>query len=202
MIRDGTVKSTAQIGSLHGWDHKLNVEDQFGHAVRAIGDLDGDGLPELAVGADGFPSGEFYGSVYILYLQRDGTVRKWRRIDELDDRLRPESLFGGSIDTLGDLNGDGLPEILVGAPGANDFRGDAYIISLNKDATVKQYKSLVDEHGALSDKVKEEDEFAWSLCNIGDLNGDGAPDLAIGAETSPSDRNYGSLHVVFLQPTL
>ncbi len=41
MNKDGTVKKSVQISSLFGWDHKLNVEDQFGHAVRAIGDLDG-----------------------------------------------------------------------------------------------------------------------------------------------------------------
>ncbi len=200
MNKDGTVKKSTQISSLYGWDHKLNVEDQFGHAVRAIGDLDGDGVPEIAVGGDGFPSGEFYGSVWILFLNKDGGVKKWRRLDELDGELQPESLFGGSIDTLGDLDGDGLPELIVGAPGANDFKGDAFIISLNADATVKSFKSLVDRVGVLSDSIKEEDEFAWSLCNIGDINGDGVPDLAIGAETSPTDKNYGSLHVVFLTP--
>ena len=200
MNKDGTVKKSTQISSLYGWDHKLNVEDQFGHAVHSIGDLDGDGVPELAVGGDGFPSGEFYGSVWILFLTKEGGVKKWRRLDELDGHLEPESLFGGSIDSLGDLDGDGLPELIVGAPGANDFKGDAFIISLNADATVKSYKSLVDEVGVLSDSIKEEDEFAWSLCNIGDINGDGVPDLAIGAETSPTDKNYGSLHVVFLTP--
>lgn len=35
----------------------------------------GDGVTELAVGADGFPSGEFYGTVYILFMNKDGTVR-------------------------------------------------------------------------------------------------------------------------------
>lgn len=200
MNKDGTVKKSTQISSLYGWDHKLNVEDQFGHAVRAIGDLDGDGITELAVGGDGFPSGEFYGSVWILYLTKEGGVKQWRRIDELDGHLEPESLFGGSIDTLGDLDGDGFPELIVGAPGANGFKGDAFIVSLGANATVKHYKSLVDEVGVLSDSIKEEDEFAWSLCNIGDINGDGVPDLALGAETSPADKNFGSLHVVFLTP--
>lgn len=149
------------------------------------------------MGGDGFPSGEFYGSVWVLFLRADGSVKRWRRIDELDAQLQPESLFGGSIDTLGDLDGDGVPELVVGAPGANDFKGDAFVISLDKDAKVKAYKSLVDDLGVLSDSIKEEDEFAWSLCNVGDMDGDGIPELAIGAETSPSDKNYGSLHVVF-----
>ena len=39
----------------------------------------GDGVTELAVGADGFPSGEFYGTVYILFMRADGTVRCTRR---------------------------------------------------------------------------------------------------------------------------
>jgi len=121
------------------------VEDQFGHAVRSIGDLDGDGIPELAVGADGFPSGEFYGTVYILFMKKDGTIKKWRRLDELDGILEPEYLFGGSIDVMGDLDGDGIPELLIGAPGAEHFKGNVMIISLRNDGSAKAIKSIVDE---------------------------------------------------------
>ena len=59
-------------------------------------------------------------------------MKKWRRLDEMDVTLEPESLFGASIDVLGDLNGDGYPELLIGAPGHNDLRGEAFIISLDK----------------------------------------------------------------------
>lgn len=126
-------------------------------------------------------------------------IKKWRRIDELDHELEPEFLFGGSIDTMGDLDGDGVVELIIGAPGANDFRGDAYLLSMNRDGTVKSYKSLVDKRGVMNEMVKEEDEFAWSIGVLGDMDGDGIPEIAIGAETSPYDRNYGSLHLIFLE---
>ncbi len=48
--------------------------------------------------------------------------------------VEPEALLGASIDNLGDLDGDGLPELLIGAPGMHELRGEAYIVSLDKDA--------------------------------------------------------------------
>ena len=45
----------------------------------------------------------------------------------------PEALFGASIDTMGDLDGDGIPELLVGAPGMHELKGEAYIISMDRE---------------------------------------------------------------------
>ena len=168
--------------------------------MRAIGDLDGDGLPEIAVSGDGFPSGEGYGAVWILFLNIDGSVKYWRRLDELDTTLEAEALFGASIEYLGDLNGDGYPEILVGAPGMHELRGEAFIISLDKDAKVKHFKAMVETDHELGELVSENDEFGWSLCSMGDLDGDGVVDLAVAAETSPGYSNQPSIHMVYLAP--
>lgn len=200
MRKDGTVKNTSVISSLYGWSHKLNVEDQFGNAVRAIGDLDGDGITELAVSGDGFPSGEGFGAVWILFLNVDGTVKYYRRLDELDQALEAEALFGASIELLGDLDGDGYPEILVGAPGMHELKGEAYFISLDKKAKVRHYKPLVDDDRELHDLIEENDEFGWSLCSLGDLDGDGVVDIAVASETSPGHDNQPSIHMVFLAP--
>lgn len=48
--------------------------------------------------------------------------------------VEPEALLGASIDYLGDLDGDGKAELIIGAPGMHELRGEAYIVSLDKDA--------------------------------------------------------------------
>ena len=197
---DGTVKSYKQISSLKGMELRLNPEDAFGHSMLAIGDLDGDGISELAVGADGFPNGEFRGAVFILWPNRDGSIKKMRRIDELDEQIDEDFLFGSSMATIGDLNGDGINEILVGCPGADEYHGIAYILSLNHNGEVQLYKPLVEnDHPVLGDIINRSHEFSWSVTSVGDLNGDGIPDLMIGAELTDDKLNTGVLHVVHLQ---
>ena len=48
--------------------------------------------------------------------------------------VEPEALLGASIDYLGDLDGDGKAELLIGAPGMHELKGEAYIVSLDKNA--------------------------------------------------------------------
>lgn len=198
MNKDGTVKNTHLIASLRGWDHKLVVQDQFGSAVRGMGDLDGDGVPDMVVSGDGFPAGESYGAVWVLFLNVDGSVKYWRRLDEFDPLLEPEALFGASLASLGDLDGDGRQELLIGAPGLHELRGEAFIVSLDKEGRVRHYKTVTDSDSDLEAVISSNDEFGWSVTSLGDLDGDGVPDLAVAAETSPGETNHPSLYMLFL----
>ncbi|KAM3569185.1 hypothetical protein VYU27_008712 [Nannochloropsis oceanica] len=191
--------SLTRLGDLDG-DGVTELADQFGSAVRGIGDLDGDGIPDMVVSGDGFPSGEGFGAVWVLFLNIDGSVKYWRRLDEMDMALEAEALFGASIANMGDLNGDGLPELLVGAPGMHELSGEAYIISLNKDGKIQHFKALTEDDHELDELVNTNDEFGWSVASLGDLDGDGIPDLAVAAETSPSHTNVPSIHMIYLAP--
>ncbi|WP_412069356.1 FG-GAP-like repeat-containing protein [Rubrivirga sp. IMCC43871] len=86
-------------------------------AAAPLGDLDGDGRPELAVGAYGDDGGR--GAVWVLSLRSDGTVHAARPI-RLDSA--PGDRFGTSVAALGDLDGDGGADLLLGARLA-DIRG-------------------------------------------------------------------------------
>ena len=112
-ISDGLGGLTA--GSLDGYDY-------FGNAVASLGDLDGDGVPDLAVGArndENTDSGE--GAVYVLFLNSDGTVKRHQqKISDGLGGLTAGSLdgsdnFGSAVAGVGDLDGDGVPDIAVGA---------------------------------------------------------------------------------------
>ena len=78
-ILTGTVMSSQKISALHGGlteaGGSLDNSDYFGYSVVAIGDLNGDGVPDMAVGAylddDG---GLDKGAVYVLFMNTDGTV--------------------------------------------------------------------------------------------------------------------------------
>ncbi|QDV84799.1 S8 family serine peptidase [Stieleria magnilauensis] len=173
--------------------------DRFGSSVTAIGDIDGDGIIDLAVGAEGDSTSHASGgAVYVLRMNMDGTVKTHHKISELDLQspvLKDSSNFGSSIAAIGDRDGDGVNDLLVGAArhsfsGAANV-GAAFVVFLNSDGTVKGYTAIGDEAG--------HPEFATleSLAAIGDINGDGQMDLAFGNRRAGAD-NEGSVSLMFL----
>jgi hypothetical protein len=104
----------------------------FGFSVANIGDLDLDGIPDLAVGQA--TSG---GVVWILLLNKDGTVREQAAISISDSvlagaDLRGGDLFGGSITGLADANADGVIELAVGSRSSGDGNeGAVHILFLS-----------------------------------------------------------------------
>ena len=100
--------------------------------MGAIGNLNGDGLPEILVGASGNDAGgEDAGAAYIVWGKADGAP-----VDLVDVaagtgglKIIGHELTGvaGSIAAIGDLDGDGREEILVGAPSAATGAGAAYV---------------------------------------------------------------------------
>ena len=128
MNADGTVKSSQRIASGVGGGPMLASGDYFGHAVAAIGDLDGDGITDLAVGADKDDTGGYNrGAVYVLFLNANGTVKSSQKIVHNTGggpALATSDRFGSSIAALGDLDGDGIADLAVGAVG--DDTGGSY----------------------------------------------------------------------------
>ena len=75
MNSDGTIKSTVQIDENTTNGPSLSVDDKYGH-VASIGDLNNDGIMDIAVGANGDDTGgNLRGSVYIHFLNTDGSVQ-------------------------------------------------------------------------------------------------------------------------------
>ena len=116
----------------------------------------------------------------------------------LDDNDR----FGYSVSNIGDLDGDGILDIALGAYQYDDGGGDkgaVYILFLNTDGTVKAEQKISDTQGGLSAALDNSDNFGLSVSNIGDLDGDGIPDIGVGAyrdDDGGGDR--GAVYILFL----
>ena len=207
---NGIVHSYQKISSTTGgFSATLADADGFGRSVARLGDLDGDGVTDLAVGAahddDG---GVNRGAVYVLFMNPDGTVKGEQKISNTEGgftaALEDYDNFGWSVSSLGDLDADGVLDLAVGTrlddDGGTD-RGAVYALFLNADGTVKSQQKISSTAGNFAGPLDDGDQFGISLANMGDFNGDGTADLAVGA-TGDDDGGVinGAVYILFLNP--
>jgi hypothetical protein len=173
-----------------------DAQSNFGLSVATAGDFDGDGFDDVLAPNPDFATSGLGRRVHLL------------RIPERSLRSGPEGplapppnrnpvnppdiyyaeLFGQSVSTAGDLNGDGLADIVIGAPNtatvgsAPDFVGAAYVYLGRPRPFGPPVASWIQTGDVFS-------SFGTSVANAGDLNGDGFADVLVGA---PGDNVFGS----------
>lgn len=198
MKKDGSVKAQQKISSLQGgFTAPLGERYVFGTGSTAVGDLDGDGNIEIAVGA------RYSGIVYILFLNNNGTVKKYGTISAADGLQidMNEGLFGYKVAGLGDVDGDGIPDVAIGGHRSDITAVDSgviYIVFLNAQGGAKSFQMIAPGSpgpGDFSDPAAR--LLGVGLVGVGDYDGDNVPDLVSGG--MDDSNNTGAIWYVMLK---
>ncbi|MCB9706085.1 MAG: FG-GAP repeat protein [Myxococcales bacterium] len=180
--------------------------DFAGRAISSAGDVNGDGLRDLLIGAYGAsPQGTFSGSSYVI-LGGTTTSVFLGKINEFGYPIDGEAQLdfsGHALDGGGDVDGDGLDDIIIGAygadPGAIDAAGRAYVVLGREEAAPVLLSEVAAGVGgfALDGQVKD-DHAGAAVAILGDVNGDGFADVAVGAPLADFSGNAsGRTYVIF-----
>ncbi len=163
---------------------------QFGHSVGTAGDVNGDGYSDVIVGAPLENDGVLdHNGKAFLYLGTSSSPYLSTTADWTDEGTQDNEYFGYSVDTAGDVNGDGFSDVIVGAhlydDGLDSDVGKAFVYH---GTSSSPYLSTMADWTAVGDQSNE--QFGFSVGAAGDVNGDGFSDVIVGADNYPGDTGY------------
>jgi len=208
----GALSPNPSPGRLHGFRFEGEGQgDSSGVSVSAAGDVNGDGIDDLIIGAhkadfNGIDSGRAY-----VVFGTTGDLPSVFGLEDLDGTngfvLNGESAYdraGRSVSSAGDINGDGIDDLIIGATrGSSNFSlgGAGYVVFGSRDAWMESINlaALDGTNGFKLEGEATDDETGRSVSAAGDINGDGVDDLIIGAPQGYWNGNFfaGRTYVVF-----
>lgn len=142
-------------------------DGQFGAAIAGSGDVDGDGLPDILIGAPFEESGgEQTGRAHVYSGSTSNQLFAFNGADK-------DEQFGRSVAGARDVNGDGRADLMVGAPLSKAGGADSGQVQVFSGANGNVLLTLIGQSGG---------HFGHSVAGPGDVDGNGTPDLIIGAD--------------------
>ena len=179
----------------------------FGRGIAVIGDVNGDGVTDLAVGA-AYQDGDF-GNIDAGFGPPQNVGKVWvlsganlRVITVLNDpqfqeiqALKFGGQFGTTLAAAGDVNGDGIPDVLVGTPNHTPQSdgpfnvGRAFVMDGRSDTVLL----------TLNDPTPQENARAGqSVATLGDVNADGKPDFLVGVPGKDVGEEFTIVGVAYI----
>ncbi|MBI5528387.1 MAG: FG-GAP repeat protein, partial [Deltaproteobacteria bacterium] len=164
------------LSALPAWSAESNQAGaQFGYSVASAGDVQRDGYADIVVGAPYYTNGEsFEGWVGVFHGSASGPspTPNWTT-----ESNQANALYGNSVASAGDVQGDGYSDLIVGAylfdnGETDEGRAFLYVGSAAGLAAAPAWTAESNQAGA---------QFGWAVAGAGDVNGDGFADVVIGA---------------------
>lgn len=195
--------------------------DRLGISVSGLGDLDGDGKADLLIGADGVNNAAtgprsggaavVFGSAGLDRVYTDPTAANGHTVFTCADATVPDpgacttptrrgywvngvannDSLGYSVAGLGDVTGDDVPDLALGAYGYDPLNsegaamsgaGATFVLPGDADAVLVDLADGLPEGGYQIDGLVAGDRAGRQVARLGDVDGNGTPDLAIGAD--------------------
>jgi len=152
--------------------------DELGRAVAPVGDLNGDGFDDILLGTD-IAGGSFQGQAFLFNGPLSG-ARTAASADAIITGSFSNESFGASVALAGDLNGDGINDLIIGAPrfplnGADTGRAYVFFGPVTGSMIATDADAII-----FGEAIN--DGFGRSVAAAGDVNGDGADDVVVGAD--------------------
>ena len=202
--------------ALDGIEHENSLD---GVATATAGDVNGDGIDDLIIGSPTTDSDGTSGAgkSYVVFgknVADDGDFST--RLDVNNDlngtngfAINGGSLLatsGSAVSTAGDINADGVDDIIIGAPGENGLAGRSYVVFGKNVAQDGDFLATFDlasltspdgdgSNGFIINGIATGDQSGHAISHAGDINGDGIADVIIGAHQANS--GDGQSYVVF-----
>ena len=187
--------------------------DFFGLSVSGAGDINGDGVDDVIIGAaTADPNGvQNAGVSYVVFGSRDVGSSGVLNVSRLDggngfviNGINEDDRFGAWVSDAGDINGDGVDDFLIGADGGDpngvSDAGESYVLfggSNVGSSGLLNLSALDGINGFAINGVNEYDGSGRAVSGAGDLNGDGIDDAIITSGRSSDTPGTGKSHVVF-----
>ena len=217
---DGNFPANLDLNSLNGangFTLRGAFMDVSGSAVSDAGDINGDGIDDFMIGTT------VTDKTYVMF-GRDGTIGETFdatfNLSDLDGQngfvltnsVAPGNGTGLALSSIGDINGDGVADILIGAPYADENpldlppirkndTGQSYVLFGQNTAEDGDFPASIDlgslngTNGFAINGIAPNNDSGISVSSDGDINGDGFNDLIIGARGH--DSYTGETYVVF-----
>ncbi|XP_027018377.1 integrin alpha-4 [Tachysurus fulvidraco] len=167
----------------------------YGASVCAV-DLNADGLSDLLVGAPLFSTVREEGRVYVYINQGRVNMREAEFMLLGSDSYAAR--FGASIADLGDIDDDGYSDVAIGAPQEEDLRGAIYIYNGRKSGITSSFSQRITS-SILGHSLSM---FGQSISGGIDIDGNGYPDVAVGAFLSDAAMLIRTRPVVTVEASL